>query len=128
RTALDHDGDRAGPLPNLSPAHLIPVDLMQPRTVCWNRTDGAPLLLHKTKELSMIGKLIGAAVGAKAADRVRGVSGPGGALLGVGAAAVARRLGPLGLLAAVAGGYAFKRYNDKQAAKPRPAKAGPGKA
>lgn len=67
----------------------------------------------------MIGKIIGAAVGAKAAQSVRGgVGGPGGALLGAGAVAVARRLGPLGLLAAAAGGYAYKRYSDKRAKKP----------
>ena len=65
----------------------------------------------------MIGKLIGAAVGAKAAEHARGVNGPAGALLGVGAVAVARRMGPLGWLAAAAGGYAIKRYNDKREAR-----------
>ena len=63
----------------------------------------------------MLGKIIGAVAGAKVADHVRGVNGPGGALLGAGAAALARRLGPLGLAAVVAGGYAFKRYSDKRA-------------
>ena len=51
-----------------------------------------------------------------------GVGGTGGALLGVGAAALAKRLGPVGLIAALAGGYAFKRYKDKQdraAARPK---------
>lgn len=62
----------------------------------------------------MIGKIIGAVAGAKAADRVRGIGSPGGALLGVGAATLLRRLSPLGLIAAVAGGYAFKRYTDKR--------------
>ena len=62
----------------------------------------------------MLGKIIGGIVGAKAADHVRGVNEPGGALLGIGAAALARRLGPIGLIAAVAGGYALKRYNDKR--------------
>lgn len=62
----------------------------------------------------MIGKLIGAIAGAKAADHMRGVSGTGGALLGAAAPMVLRRLGPVGLVAAVAGGYAFKRYKDKQ--------------
>jgi len=66
----------------------------------------------------MIGKLIGAMAGAKLADNVRGVSGPGGALLGVGAAALARRLGPVGLIATLAGGYAFKRYRDKRTTAP----------
>lgn len=63
----------------------------------------------------MFGKIIGAVAGARIADHVRGVSGPGGALLGVGAAAMARRLGPIGLIAALAGGYAFKRYSEKRA-------------
>lgn len=62
----------------------------------------------------MIGKLIGAAVGAKAAEHVRGMGGPGGALLGAGAVAVARRLSPMSLLAAAAGGYAAKLYYDKR--------------
>jgi hypothetical protein len=31
---------------------------------------------------------------------------------------VLRRLGPLGLVAAAVGGYAFKRYKDKQARRP----------
>ena len=60
----------------------------------------------------MIGKIIGAMAGAKIAEHARGVNGPGGALLGAGAVAVARRLGPLGLIAAAAGGLAFTRYND----------------
>ena len=77
----------------------------------------------------MLGKIIGALAGAKAADHVRGMNEGGGALLGIGAAALARRLGPVGLIAALAGGYAFKRYKDKQAkrASPRP-KARPSAA
>jgi len=62
----------------------------------------------------MFGKIIGGVVGARAADHIRGLNEPGGALLGIGAAALARRLGPIGLIAALAGGYAFKRYRDKQ--------------
>jgi hypothetical protein len=70
----------------------------------------------------MIGKIIGGMIGARAANSVSGgVGGPGGALLGAGAVAVARRLGPLGLIAAAAGGYAFKRYNDKRKAQKQPA-------
>lgn len=68
----------------------------------------------------MIGKIIGAVAGAKAAEHTRGIGGPGGALLGAGAVAVARRLGPLGLLAAAAGGYWLKRRNDRaQQARPK---------
>ena len=62
----------------------------------------------------MIGKLIGAIAGAKAADHVRGVSGTGGALLGAAAPMLLRRLSPVALVALAAGGYAFKRYKDKQ--------------
>ena len=69
----------------------------------------------------MLGKIIGGIAGAKAANHVRGVGGTGGALFGIGAAALAKRLGPIGLIAALAGGYAFKRYKDKQdSAKARP--------
>ena len=66
----------------------------------------------------MLGKIIGAVAGAKAADHVRGISEPGGALLGVGAAALARRLSLPAMLAIAAGGYAFKRYKDKQDKRP----------
>ena len=62
----------------------------------------------------MIGKLIGAAVGAKVADHVRGIGGPGGALLGAGAVAVVRRISPMALIAAAPGRYAAKRYYDKR--------------
>ena len=68
----------------------------------------------------MLGKIIGGIAGAKAADHISGRNEGGGALLGIGAAALARRLGPVGLIAAVAGGYAFKRYKDKQAKRARP--------
>ena len=57
----------------------------------------------------MIGKILGAVAGKKMARHFGRVSGPGGALMGAGAVAVARRLGPLGLLAATAGSYALKR-------------------
>lgn len=46
----------------------------------------------------MIGKILGAIAGERAAKHVRGLGGPGGALLGAGAAALIRRLGPLGLV------------------------------
>ena len=62
----------------------------------------------------MFGKIIGGIVGAKAADHVRGIGGTGGALLGVGAATLARRLSLPAMLAIAAGGYAYKRYSDKR--------------
>jgi len=70
----------------------------------------------------MIGKIIGGALGAKAADHMRGVGGTGGALLGIGAATLAKRLSLPAMLALAVGGYALKRYKDKQdkrSAKPR---------
>ena len=62
----------------------------------------------------MIGKIIGAAIGKKAADHMRGVSGTAGALLGAAAPMVLRRLSLPAMLAIAAGGYAYKRYNDKR--------------
>jgi hypothetical protein len=62
----------------------------------------------------MIGKIIGGIAGAKAADHMRGIGGTGGALLGMGAATLAKRLSLPAMLAIAAGGYAFKRYKDKQ--------------
>jgi hypothetical protein len=70
----------------------------------------------------MIGKIIGAVAGKKAADHMRGVSGPTGAILGATAPMLLRRLSLPAMLAIAAGGYAFKRYKDKQdkrAAKPK---------
>lgn len=61
----------------------------------------------------MIGKILGAVAGQRVAQNVSGVNGPAGALLGAGAVSVARRLGPIGLVVAGLGGYAFKRYRDK---------------
>ena len=61
----------------------------------------------------MIGKIIGAVVAAKAAQATRGVDGPGGALMGAAAVALARRFGPLGMVAAAVGSYAIKRHNER---------------
>ena len=59
----------------------------------------------------MIGKIAGAIVGKKIAERYG--EGPKGALIGALAPLVARRLfGPLGL--ALAGGYAAKKYYDSR--------------
>ena len=61
----------------------------------------------------MIGKIFGAIVGNKAAKHVKGMSGTSGALLGIAAPVVLRRLGPLGVIAAAAGAFAYKKYNDR---------------
>lgn len=66
----------------------------------------------------MIGKILGAVIGSKAAaSHAGGLGGTGGALMGAGAAALLRRMGPVGLVAAVVGGYALKRYSDKRDAR-----------
>ena len=67
----------------------------------------------------MLGKIIGAVVGAKAASGARGVNESGGAVMGVIAVAVARRFGIPGMIAAAVGGYALKRYNEKRDARGR---------
>ena len=64
----------------------------------------------------MLGKIIGGIVGAKAAKHARGVDQPGGALMGVAAVTLARRFGLPGILAAAAGTYAMKRYNERNKA------------
>ena len=68
----------------------------------------------------MLGKIIGAVVGAKAAQNTRGVDAPGGALMGAAAVALARRFGPLGMVAAAVGSYAIKRHNEKKQSGYRP--------
>lgn len=62
----------------------------------------------------MIGKVIGALVG-RNIDRGDGRGGLKGALLGYGAAAGLRRLGPLGL--AIGGAYLGKRAYDRRRAR-----------
>jgi hypothetical protein len=66
----------------------------------------------------MIGKVIGAMAGERLAKQLGGISGPGGALLGVGAAAVLRRLGPVGMIGAAIGGYALKKYLERRTPAP----------
>ena len=77
----------------------------------------------------MIGKIIGGIVGARMAKQEPGgLGGTGGALLGIGAAALARRLSLPAMLALAAGGYAFKRYQDKQTKRARRPKVRPSAA
>lgn len=60
----------------------------------------------------MIGKLIGAFVGDKLAKQTRGVDGATGAVLGVVATTVLRRLSLPAMLAIGAGGYLAKKFAD----------------
>ena len=61
----------------------------------------------------MIGKIIGAYAGSKLAKGSQGgIEGPGGAMLGLAAATIARRMSWPALLAITAGGYVMKRFMD----------------
>jgi hypothetical protein len=64
----------------------------------------------------MIGKIFGAAAGAKAAKRSRKVGGTGGALLGAAAVPLVKRMSIPAMLAIGAGGYAFKKWSDRREA------------
>lgn len=63
----------------------------------------------------MIGKIIGAIAGSKAAESTSAIGGTTGAILGVGAATIARRLSLPTLAAITVGGYLWKRHQDKKA-------------
>ena len=62
----------------------------------------------------MLGKIFGAFVGGKIAEKTSGVGGPTGAALGVLAPAILRRLSLPGMLALAAGGYVAKRLGEKK--------------
>jgi hypothetical protein len=88
-------------------------------------TGGAPARLGrqgKQKGTDMLGKIAGALIGKRLAGR-----GQGGkcAIIGYGAAAVARRSIPA-LAALVLGGWAFKKFREKRRAEPDyPSEAAP---
>lgn len=63
----------------------------------------------------MIGKIIGAIAGSKAAESTSAIGGTTGAILGVGAATMARRMSLPALAAITIGGYLWKRHQDKKA-------------
>lgn len=65
----------------------------------------------------MIGKIIGAGLGAKAAEHTKSIGGPVGAAIGAAAPFVLRRMSIPAMLAIAAGGYAYKKYSDKKEAK-----------
>lgn len=64
----------------------------------------------------MIGKVIGAFIGGKAAQHVRGIQGPTGAALGVLAPMVLRRMSWPAMAAIGIGGYLAKKASDRKAA------------
>ena len=66
----------------------------------------------------MIGKFLGALIGRKI-DRSDGDSGVKGAVLGVAAASIIRRAGPIGLL--LGGGWLAKKAFDRRKAEKRAA-------
>ena len=66
----------------------------------------------------MIGKVLGAFVGGKLAQRARGIEGPTGAALGVLAPALLRRLNWPAMLAIGAGGFLAKTLANGAAKKP----------
>lgn len=66
----------------------------------------------------MIGRIVGALAGRSVARNVGTVAGgTRGALIGAALPTVMRRMGPMGMIAAAAGGYAVKRMLDKRRAK-----------
>lgn len=64
----------------------------------------------------MIGKVLGAFVGGKVAQHVRGIEGPTGAALGVLAPALLRRVSWPVMVAVGIGGYLAKKAADRNAA------------
>lgn len=72
----------------------------------------------------MIGKVVGAFLGSKVAQQVRGIEGPTGAALGVLAPALLRRLSWPTMVALGVGGYLAKQVLDRDAAKPAEGPAG----
>ncbi|WP_395396044.1 hypothetical protein WBP07_22205 (plasmid) [Novosphingobium sp. BL-8A] len=66
------------------------------------------------KEKHMIGKILGAVAGQRIAKEAGGISGTRGALLGVGAATLLRRMSPLAIVAFAIGGYAAKKRHEKR--------------
>lgn len=70
----------------------------------------------------MIGRIVSALAGRSVARHVGTVAGgTRGALIGAALPTVMRRMGPVGMIAAAAGGYAVKRILDKRRAQQAPA-------
>ena len=66
----------------------------------------------------MIGKLIGAAIGERAAREMQGGNQAVGALAGALALPLIRKLGPIGLIALAAGAYGIKYLSEKTGVRP----------
>lgn len=62
----------------------------------------------------MIGKMIGAFAGSKLAKNTSGLGGSTGAVIGIGAMALAKRLSLPALVAITAGSYFAKKHFDKR--------------
>lgn len=72
----------------------------------------------------MIGKILGAFVGGKVAQHVRGIEGPTGAAIGVLAPALLRRLSLPTMIALGVGGYLAKKVMDGEVAPGRAPSSG----
>ncbi len=77
----------------------------------------------------MFGKVIGAVVGGKVAQRTKNIGGPAGAAIGVASTMILRRLSFPAMAALAVGGYAYKRFvADKEVERelpPRPPSVDP---
>ena len=62
----------------------------------------------------MFDKIIGAGLGAKAAEHTSKIGGPLGAVIGATAPVILRRMSIPAMLAIGAGGYFLKKYMDKK--------------
>ncbi|MEO6151755.1 MAG: hypothetical protein ABIT09_04655 [Croceibacterium sp.] len=63
----------------------------------------------------MLGRILGGLIGARTA-KYEGMDQGGGALIGALAIPLMRRFGLPGMIAAAAGGYALKKYNERRLA------------
>ena len=66
----------------------------------------------------MIGRIIGAGVGAALSKQTRSIGGPAGAILGTVAVPIISRLSLPAMLVIGAGGYFVKKFADKGKAQP----------
>jgi hypothetical protein len=60
----------------------------------------------------MLGKILGAFAGKKAAEQTSGLGGASGALLGMAGATMLKRMSLPGLIAVTVGGYALKKWKN----------------